>query len=305
MNRKVLKSILNKKFNSFTDSIEDEIVRKLVRKNSIITGGAIVSLLQNEKPKDYDIYFTNEETVLAVCKYYVKKFNERMEEKGNNHRAEVIIESSLVPSRIKLFVQSAGILQDGELNQDLQNDNIIDLIEEADIIDSKELDATNQTEKPFRPVYLSSNAITLSNSVQLINRFYGNAEQIHENYDFIHCTSYWLSETGQLYLNQAALESILYKDLRYFGSLYPIASLIRTRKFIKRGWNINAGQLLKMSFQISELDLGDVNVIEDQLTGVDQSYFVILLDAIKKKKEKEPDWTIDHTYVISIIDKIF
>ena len=37
--------------------------------------------------------------------------------------------------------------------------------------------------------------------------------------------------------------------------------MIRTRKFLKRGWHINAGQYLKMCFQISELDLSDITGI--------------------------------------------
>lgn len=42
----------------------------------MITGGAIVSLLQKEHPKDYDVYFTNKETTKVVAEYYVRKFKE-------------------------------------------------------------------------------------------------------------------------------------------------------------------------------------------------------------------------------------
>jgi hypothetical protein len=56
-------------------------------------------------------------------------------------------------------------------------------------------------------------------------------------------------------LRAEALESILTKELRYVGSRYPLCSVIRTRKFLARGWTINAGQYVKMCFQISQLDL--------------------------------------------------
>ena len=48
---------------------------------------------------------------------------------------------------------------------------------------------------------------------------------------------------------------LLARQLVYQGSKYPICSMIRTRKFLQRGWHINAGQYLKMAFQVSELDL--------------------------------------------------
>ena len=98
----------------------------------------------------------------------------------------------------------------------------------------------------FRPVYISANAITLSDQFQLIIRFYGDAEEIHSNYDFAHCTCWWRSKDGHLELPSEALECLLTNELRYKGSKYPLASIIRTRKFINRGFTINAGQYLKM-----------------------------------------------------------
>jgi hypothetical protein len=72
--------------------------------------------------------------------------------------------------------------------------------------------------------------------------------------DFVHATNYFTFEEG-LVTNVAALESILTKSLRYQGSLYPLTSVIRMKKFIQRGWTVNAGEILKMLFQVSELDL--------------------------------------------------
>src|SRR3546814_2858608 len=73
------------------------------------------------------------------------------------------------------------------------------------------------------------------------------------------------------------LESLLCKELRYVGSKYPVCSVIRLRKLIRRGWVINAGQILKMMMQVSELDLTNPAVLQDQLTGVDSAYFIELM----------------------------
>jgi hypothetical protein len=93
----------------------------------------------------------------------------------------------------------------------------------------------------------------------------------------------------------------LARELRYVGSKYPICSVVRLRKFIERGWRVNAGQILKMAMQISELNLKDLNVLEDQLTGVDTAYFVQLIERLK---EKDPE-KVDAAYLVEIIDRIF
>lgn len=154
----------------------------------------------------------------------------------------------------------------------------------------------------YRVLFVTSNAITLSDSMQLIIRFQGDVEEIHSNYDYTHCTSSWTSWDRKLNLRPDALECILSRELRYQGSKYPIASLIRLRKFITRGWTINAGQFVKMAYQVSKLDLSNAAVLEDQLVGVDSAYFTQVIAQLSK----QPDPThIDGTYLLTLIDKIF
>jgi hypothetical protein len=56
-----------------------------------------------------------------------------------------------------------------------------------------------------------------------------------------------------------------------------------------------------MAMQISELDLTDISVLEDQLTGVDTAYF---LQLIEKLKEKDPE-KVNAAYLVEIIDRMF
>lgn len=60
-----------------------------------------------------------------------------------------------------------------------------------------------------------------------------------------------------------------------------------------------------MCMQLNELNLKDVKVLEDQLVGVDSGYFSMLINALQKKKESDPEWNVDDNYVAAIIDKIF
>ena len=285
MKAKTIKSVLQKKHSEFVESITDENVRELVRKNSIITGGSIVSMLLNEEVNDYDYYFTNKETVQAVTEYYVTQFNK-------THDCDAVVKEE--GDRVTIFIQSQGVAGEMEGHE----------IGDEDVVEPVVASTDDELPK-YRPVFLSTNAISLSNKIQLVIRFYGEAEEIHSNYDFVHATCYWCSKDGHLELPSAALEAIITKELVYQGSKYPLASIVRTRKFIKRGWQINAGQYLKMVLQLNEMDLFDMNVLREQLTGVDAAYFFQVIDTVKEKQSINPEYKIDSMYLIEVINRIF
>ena len=308
MNRRLISRILEKKHADFVSSIKDESVKRLVDKNSIITGGSIASLLLNERVKDFDYYFRDKETVEAVAKYYIDQFNEA--------HPEIKIKPQLwvEGDRVKIFVQSAGVVSEAgdegyEYFENLPDETGMEYVEkviaDADETDSKHMEEMDKERGKYRPVFMSANAITLSDKVQLVIRFYGDPDEIHKNYDFIHCCNYWTSLDGKIVLNPAAIESLLCKHLQYQGSLYPVCSIIRTRKFLKSGWYINAGQFLKMCFQISELELANIATLEEQLTGVDAAYFFQVIEYCKKRQAEDAEFKITAPYLITIIDKIF
>lgn len=81
--------------------------------------------------------------------------------------------------------------------------------------------------------------------------------------------------------------------------------MIRTRKFIKRGYHINAGQYLKMAMQINKLDLNNIYVLEDQLTGVDSIYFMQFIRQVRKQIESGKSIDLTGDYVTTVIDRIF
>ena len=294
MKAKTINKIISRKLADWLRSIDDLELVKKIEKDVIFTGGCIASMLLKEEVNDFDVYFKTRNTAESVANYYIKKFNST----NTTSKAEIVLEND----RIKIYIPAAGVAtEDG--NQELLEspfDNAVDALSEADSISMPESD---EKEK-YRVVFLSSNAITLSNDIQIVVRFYGDVSEIHKNYDFAHCTNYWTSESG-LVLNVDALEALMTKELVYMGSKYPLCSIIRTRKFIKRGFHINAGQYLKMCLQLNELDLCDIQVLEDQLIGVDSSFFTMLINALKKHQEDNKDLRISATYVATIIDRIF
>jgi hypothetical protein len=328
MNKKAINSVINKKINDWISSVDDEAIKNEIKENVIVTGGCIASMLLNESVKDFDVYFNSKEAARNVADYYVKKFNQKNGKLKNRigyaneaflldgdlpleqqlsdygtYNWESRMINNLTPGRLKIIVRSDGCTTEtGAISTENDFEDVYDVINDADMIDENMLG--DECQEQYRPIFLSPNAITLSNKIQVIIRFYGTPEEIHDNYDYIHCTNYWTMDGGPV-LKQEALESILAKHLYYNGSKYPLCSIIRMRKFIKRGWHINAGQIVKMCFQLSQLDLTNIDVLEDQLIGVDTCYFMNLIESLKTKMNNDESFTITNEYITSIIDKVF
>jgi hypothetical protein len=311
MKDSTIKMVLRKKVKGWLESIEDPVRRERVAANVIVTGGAIPSMILGEEVNDYDLYFKSQDAAMTVAKYYVDVFNRDngfMKGDGaKNYKPTVIVEKRVnihgdLEDRIVLYMKSAGVASEGqgdyeyfEARPESSADEFIGSINFDDVENIAEL-----AKKPFRPVFLSENAVTLTGKVQLILRFYGDAEQIHRNFDFLHATGWYDYSEDTLHYSKEALRSMLSKTLVYCGSLYPLASIFRVRKFIQRGWRISAGQLLKMAWQISEIDLKDKDVLREQLLGVDVAYMRQLVDELSNGGER-----VDAAYLSKLIDKIF
>lgn len=303
MKEKTIRNEIKNKVDDLISSVKDEEIKKLMKDGIIVTGGCIVSMLEGSPINDFDIYFRDIDTAHKVGNYYVKKFL-KFNEKNKGIPTDV--ELVRTDNRLHLMVRSSGIIAE-------DNDEEYKYFEQLDVGSPETenfvqnavqyLQGYSDKKNKYKPLVLTSNAITLSNNVQLITRFFGSPEEIHNNFDFIHCTNYWTSWNNELVLRQEALVSIMTKELKYFGSLYPICSMFRIRKYLKRGYTINAGQILKIAYQISKLDLDDVEIMQNQLIGVDASYFFQLLEIMKIDIAKGIE--IDEVYLGKLIDEIF
>lgn len=190
-------------------------------------------------------------------------------------------------TRVEIFVKSSGIAEDSSF---------------VDTGNEDEQDASVDSHG-YKPVFLSSNAITLTDKIQVVLRFTGKPEEIHETYDFVHATNYWTAKTGVV-TNKQALEALLARELVYRGSKYPLASIFRTKKFINRDWSIHMGNYVKMAIQLNEMDLTDPVVLEEQLTGVDMLYMKDVIHVIKEKLDQDPDFEFNSLYLCEICDRL-
>ena len=283
---KVIRNVLRRKVAAWVNSIEDITVRDLTARHTIVSGGAIASMLLGEKPNDYDFYFRNYETAFAVANYYAGILGpvagRIIDVVGGDHK-NILEETEM---RVFTFIKSVGTAEEPS----------------ADTGERSAKARKDWCKKKFRPLFISSNAVTLSDKVQLITRFHGSPEQILRNYDFAHCMCYYDAAVNKLVLPNDALEALLTKTLIYKGSLYPIASVLRLRKFIARGWRISAGQIMKMVYQMQLIDFDNNEMMMDQLLGVDATFMYAFINALKNATDA---LRADLTYLCDLLDKVF
>lgn len=305
MKIKTINKCLDKKINEWLLSISDERLRENVRKDLIVTGGCIASMLLKEEVNDYDIYFKTKQTCLDVAKYYVAKILPIYKNSISESKIEVI-DSKNIP--VKDYEEGTedhnkwGFFKRGL--QRSEEDRVKIYIPHIGYWRrSDDAPEENKDELKYEPVYLSENAISLSNDIQLVVRFFGDVETIHTNYDFVHATNYFHYDNGKpkLVCNVQALQALLTKELIYIGSKYPLTSIIRTKKFILRGYTINAGTYLKILWQVAELDLKDPITLQEQLIGVDVAYFSMLLEILQNVDPTK----LTYNYISEIIDRVF
>ena len=310
MKRKTIEAVLKKKIAKWMESIKDETLRTdLEEEGVILSGGAIASMLLGEVPNDYDIYLKSEEMAYRIAVHYVAQFNATMLERNAKNPARGIKYTPEVrkvakknihgeeEDRVLIYNKSAGVAAEEQgtyMYFEMTSEDVAD-----EFIESFESSKTAiKKGDNFRPVFLTDNAISLSNHVQLIIRFHGEAEEIHKNFDYLHCTAWYDSKEG-LTIPEGVMEALLSRTLIYRGSLYPIASIFRLRKFIARGYRITAGQLFKICNQISKLDLTSYDILYDQLIGVDAAYMQEILSKVNVGEK------IDESYLLKLIDEVF
>lgn len=278
MKKKTIDRVCRKKLNEWLETLPKELALK-VKPNVILTGGSIASMLLGEDVNDYDVYIADRSVCAELARHYA----------GDRWRVFVLGDD------IKPDVEEG---EDDFLPIDIANDQIYNFISSSGYMkfDLKE-------NEKYQVAYVTSNAITLTDSIQIVTRFTGVPEEIHKNYDFVHATNYFTFDSGVV-TNLPALESLLSRELVYMGSRYPLCSIIRTRKFIKRRWSINAAQYLKMALQLNDLNLKNPVVLKEQLIGVDSAYFTWFLHAYERELAGGEN-NMNTQYLCALVDRIF
>lgn len=156
----------------------------------------------------------------------------------------------------------------------------------------------------FNP-FVTKNARTYrienQTTIQLIENFYGEPSDIYSKFDFTCCMAAFNFETQLFHFHESFFRHLSQKKLVYnTKSNYPISSFYRLKKFlIRKNFNIEMSQILKMAIRCADFDLNDSSVLKEQLEGVD---IVILESLIKKLKNQE---NLSSEIIYAEIDEIY
>jgi len=222
---------------------------------SFIAGGAILSVSREEKIKDYDLFLTDPSSARSLVNLFMRRID------GGSTFQLLTQEDDTNPKISK------GIL--GFTQPQLMTVSIEEVIDNFNKKCKEE-----KAGGTVKPVYLSKNAVTLSNGIQIIFRFIGEPEDVFSTFDYEHCKVYWRPDPlglllGKLVYSGRSQESIAKNELIYTGNTrFVLSAISRLNKFIKRGWGITPSSLLSLAVTSSKIDWSDRKVLEEELLGI-------------------------------------
>lgn len=114
-----ISNILDDVVTQWLDSIDNEELRNTFAENVLVAGGSIGSLIRNETPNDYDLFFRNQETANLISNYYQQYDN------SGNFRIITITENAVTfENGIQLVLKFKGDLKQIWNNSDFRHTKI-------------------------------------------------------------------------------------------------------------------------------------------------------------------------------------
>jgi hypothetical protein len=139
---------------------------------------------------------------------------------------------------------------------------------------------------------------------QLICAEFGTPKQIIQKFDFTMCMGAFDVATGEFILDELFLKHVAQKRLCYNSNgVYPICSLWRAAKFIKRGWRLPGIEAIKLALAINNLGMKDYKDLRTQLMGIDTIFLAELTDSLKHKAEARYDFGEAIEFIAGFMDE--
>jgi len=137
-------------------------------------------------------------------------------------------------------------------------------------------------------------------TVQLIKKYFLPPEQLIEKFDFTICMCAYDVQADEFVMGKDFIYDLSKRSLRFTGKTeYPIASLCRMKKFLKRDFNVSAVDMIAIALSINNLHMGTFKDLKEQLEGIDTSLLSDLTDAFMDRK----DARYEMTEVLSLMDE--
>lgn len=171
-------------------------------------------------------------------------------------------------------------------------------------------------------VFKSENAISYQlkdedgkiHKVQVITKYkYTETTAFFKSFDFVHCMGLlrlWKDSDDLMNPYKLKMEShpeflasIASREIRYSGSEYPIASLVRVLKYMRRGYTIRPIEMLKLGMACSRIQINDVTELKSHLMGVDVMYLIPFMKALDEDPNLQGMLIVDGQVNLDALDR--
>jgi hypothetical protein len=123
--------------------------------------------------------------------------------------------------------------------------------------------------------------------VQLVKVLTGTPAEVIDSFDFTICQAAFDLDDGFIvgadFFQHLAQRRLVFN----INAEYPICSLYRVRKFIKRGFHFSGIEAIKLGLRIQALKIETYADLRKQLMGIDTLFLRDLTDALKGQDEKQ------------------
>ena len=138
---------------------------------------------------------------------------------------------------------------------------------------------------------------------QLICASFGTPESVIKRFDFTCCMAAWNPKTQEFLLDPLFLKHSSQRRLIFnTATEFPICSLWRAFKFVKRGWKLPGTEAIKISLRVHSLNIADRQELKRQLMGIDTLFLKDLTDALTEKGEVRYDFLEAIDLIANFVD---
>jgi len=152
----------------------------------------------------------------------------------------------------------------------------------------------------FKKVFTSPNAISYKKDkicIQLIimPELIGlGCDKLLEGFDFTICMGAFSMKEDRFYHNEDFLIDLSEKRLVFnIKAKYPMASMYRVLKYIKKGYKISGLEIVKISLSIHNLKMNSYKDLRKQLMGIDTLFLKELTDSLLSKDKDDLEYDFD------------
>lgn len=250
----IAKEIEKKCLKPLQNFIKDDVFFNNVIDGGILAGTSISSLTRkimdfeeknNDGVKDWDIYFYKKEILDSVIKSLLNKFIPIGQSK--------IFWETISPVSIQyndIGAEFVELREFGSLMGTLKDNPTYDMVITNNAISIQERDGSS-------PGYQF--ILTIHNS---------EPEKIVSQFDYLHCQSFYQFDTQRYFSTPEINHAVFNKQLIFKGGLNPLSSIVRMKKFGRRGWSISQLQILKiLAFASEAIDFNNAHMVQSLLRG--------------------------------------